>query len=54
MLKVIVCFFFLKTGFNVHVVESLDCNWMDKKLGHEVTNKGRTGITGNKYIFQCV
>ena len=31
---------FTKTGFSVHVVEALDCNWMDKKLGHELMNKG--------------
>ncbi|XP_028396337.1 galactinol synthase 1-like [Dendronephthya gigantea] len=31
------------TGFSVHVVESLDCNWMDKKLGYEITNKGIPG-----------
>lgn len=31
------------TGFSVHVVEALDCNWMDKKLGHELMNKGIPG-----------
>jgi hypothetical protein len=34
-----------QTGFSVHIVESLDCNWMDKKLGHEISSKGEIIIS---------